>query len=135
MTMIMQHAGLRAECMLTMVSSELYQCLAERCIRSCLDALDAIITGHAPSCVHRLPSRVGSRRYESVCRKSIRCFSDVYGSIKAFCARFSITITTTGILAMGTERKTRSGSQIPGIRNGFRYFLASSQSAQNGENE
>jgi hypothetical protein len=57
------------------------------------------------------------------------------GPLKAFCARFSITITTTGILAMGTERKTRSGSQIPGIRNGFRYFLASSQSAQNGENE
>ena len=62
MTMIMQHAGLRAECMLTMVSSELYQCLAERCIRSCLDALDAIITGHAPSCVHRLRSRVHCAR-------------------------------------------------------------------------
>ena len=57
------------------------------------------------------------------------------GSLKAFCARFSITTTTTGILAMGTERKTRSGSQIPGIRNGFRYFLASSQSAQKGEND
>jgi hypothetical protein len=30
---------------------------------------------------------------------------------------------------MGTERKTRSGSQTPGIRNGFRtrYFLATSQ--------
>ena len=62
MTLIMQHAGLRAECMLTMVSSELYQCLAERCIRSCLDALDAIITGHAPSCVHRLRSRVHCAR-------------------------------------------------------------------------
>ena len=65
MTLIMQHAGLRAECMLTMVSSELYQCLAERCIRSCLDALDAIITGHAPSCVHRLRSRVDSQRSSS----------------------------------------------------------------------
>ena len=55
------------------------------------------------------------------------------GPLKAFCARFSITTTTTGILAMGSERKTRSGSQIPGISNGFRYFLASSQSAQKGE--
>ena len=57
------------------------------------------------------------------------------GPLKAFRARFSITITTTGILAMSTERKTRSVSQIPGIRNGFRYFLTTSQSAQNGENE
>jgi len=57
------------------------------------------------------------------------------GSLKAFCARFSITTTTTGILAMGTERKTRYGSQIPCIRNGFRYFFATSQSAQKGEND
>ena len=57
------------------------------------------------------------------------------GPLKAFCARFSITTTTIGILTMSTERKARSGSQIPGIRNGFRYFLTSSQSAQNGENE
>ena len=57
------------------------------------------------------------------------------GSLKAFRARFLMTTTTAGILAMGTERKTRSGSQIPGIRNGFRYFLTTTQSAQNGENE
>ena len=47
--------------------------------------------------------------------------------LKAFCARVSISITTTGILAMSTERETRSESQIPGIRNGFRYFLATSR--------
>ena len=53
--------------------------------------------------------------------------SDYTGPLKAFCARFSITTNTTGIRAMSTERETCSGSQIPGIRNGFRYFLATSQ--------
>ena len=32
------------------------------------------------------------------------------GSLNAFCARFSITITTTSIVAMSTVLKTRSGS-------------------------
>ena len=55
------------------------------------------------------------------------------GPLKAFRARFSITSTTTGILAMDTKRKTRSESQIPGIRNGFRYFLATSQWSQSAQ--
>ena len=41
---------------------------------------------------------------------------------QAFRARFSITITTTGILAMGTVRKTRSGSQYLVYVSVFRYI-------------
>jgi hypothetical protein len=84
-----------------------------------------------PSHVHVVWFEFDGRSLEMSADVSQTCT----GSFKAFCARFLITTTTTGILAMGTERKTRSGSQIPGIRNGFRYFLTTSQSAQNGENE
>ena len=45
-----------------------------------------------------------------------------YFLTQAFRARFSITTTTTGILAMGTVRKTRSGSQYLVYVSAFRYI-------------
>ena len=45
-----------------------------------------------------------------------------YFLTQAFRARFSITTTTTGILAMGTVRKTRSGSQYLVYVSVFRYI-------------
>ena len=53
-------------------------------------------------------------------------------SLSSFRARFSTTVTTTAILWMSTVRKTRSGSQYLVYVTDIRYFLTTSQSAQNG---
>ena len=46
------------------------------------------------------------------------------GPLKAFCARFSITITTTSIVAMSTVLKTRSGSHYRAYVTVFPLHLA-----------